>query len=177
MKSHVFAASKTAGEGSLDSSSSLSSHLAKVARIVARYFLAGVFLLAAVTKLRTFGEFAATLVAARLFPDQLVPVVGATVIILELAVLGLLLPNPRVRQSALAIAVFLCCTFLAYSAWRWLENIQVPCHCFGTLFTLEPYQSVLLNVVLLLLASSLFNLHDSNPAKEHAVKGGELHKA
>lgn len=143
-------------------------------RAVARVVLAGVFALAAITKLRSFGEFAATLVAARLLPDQLVPAAGALVIVLELAVLGLLFPQPRIRQTALGNAICLSCVFLAYSAWRWLENIHAPCNCFGLLFTLEPYQSVLLNVVLLSLASSLFTFPDGSPiATGQAAPGGE----
>lgn len=85
---------------------------------------------------------------------NVIPLIATTVVTLELLIsIGLFVPS--LQRASLQSMTLLCCTFISYSAWRWVQNIQAPCHCFGILFTLQPYQAILFNLLLLALALQL----------------------
>ena len=112
-------------------------------------FLSMVFLAAAVAKTMSFRELEATLAASKLVPVLLTRQAGMLLIVTEYLV-SLLLIFPKTRQPTLNVAATLCSVFIAYSTWRWQQGISVPCTCFGALFRLEPWQSILLNTGLLI---------------------------
>lgn len=124
--------------------------------------VAAVFLSAAVSKTSRFSEFQATLMASRLIPQLAVVVFARCIIIAELA-LSIALLSAATRKVSLWGLIFLVSIFLSYNAWRWIENIAVPCTCFGLLFNITPLQSVFLNVSLLAVLASL--LPESNVAQ------------
>ena len=111
-------------------------------------FLSMVFLAAAIAKTMSFRELEATLIASKLVPMLVVSPIGVLLLVTEYLV-ALLLLIPKTRLSALHAASVLCGLFAAYSTWRWMKGISVPCTCFGALFKLEPWQSLLLNTALL----------------------------
>ena len=116
-------------------------------------FLSMVFLAAAIAKTMSFRELEATLAASKLVPVLLTTQAGVLLVVTEYLV-ALLLPIPKTRQPALNAATVLCNVFIAYSTWRWMQGISVPCSCFGALFKLDPWQSILINIFLLVTASS-----------------------
>jgi uncharacterized membrane protein YphA (DoxX/SURF4 family) len=110
--------------------------------------LALIFLTAGLAKIQRFDEFESTLVASRLVPLYQARLAATALIVLELVLAASLL-HPRTRTTALQTAALLICVFIGYSAWRWMQNIPVPCHCFGVLFTMTPWQAILFNLALL----------------------------
>lgn len=138
----------------------------------ARLLLAGVFATAAVAKLQNFNQLERTLTVSRLIPTGLVPMVSCLVIALEFTIaLGLMVPflQPVLQKMSLHLAMLLSVTFMSYSAWRIVERIPVPCHCFGKLFTMTPPESILLNLGLLALI--LFLLNGMSMALRNAQAG------
>jgi hypothetical protein len=116
--------------------------------------LSSVFAIAAVTKIQRFNEFEATLDLSRLVQADMVRPMALVMIGLELAIaVGLLFS--RTRRAALNLAGSLICLFMTYSIWRGMHAIPLPCNCFGALLTMRPWQSLLLNMVLLGLTTWL----------------------
>ena len=107
-----------------------------------------VFLTAAVAKTQSFRELEATLAASKLVPVLLTTQAGVFLVVTEY-LLAVLLLLPITRRPALHAATILVSVFLAYSTWRWMQGIGVPCTCFGALFKMHLWQSILLNVGLL----------------------------
>lgn len=141
-------------------------------RFLARLLLAGVFATAATAKMQSMGDFERTLMASHLVPTALVSASAAVVISLELVVaVGLLAPllRPNLQIISLKMAAVISATFLSYSAWRWVEDIPVPCQCFGVLFRIDPPFAILLN--LFLLAIAFYALSGSGPmsTREYAM--------
>lgn len=133
-------------------------------RFLARLLLAGVFGTAATAKMQSMGDFERTLMASHLVPTALVSASATAVVSLEIVVaVGLLAPllRPAVQIISLKIATVISATFLSYSAWRWVEDIPVPCQCFGVLFRIDPPFAILLN--LFLLAITLYALSGNGP--------------
>jgi hypothetical protein len=122
--------------------------------------LSTVFATAGLAKLQRFSEFEDTLVASHLVPLGCVPLAATTLIVLEL-VLAVSLCFSRTRTTALHTAALLICVFIGYSAWRWWRHIPVPCHCFGMLFSMAPWQGLFLNGALLGLTALLLAQVDS----------------
>jgi uncharacterized membrane protein YphA (DoxX/SURF4 family) len=114
-----------------------------------RLLLAGVFVIAAGAKAQNLAEFESTLVASRLFPSGIVSAIAAVIIVVAEAAFGIGILLPKLHRTSLQALCLLCCSFISYSMWRWLQNIDVPCHCFGIFFNLKPYQAILLNCALL----------------------------
>jgi hypothetical protein len=123
--------------------------------------LAVIFAGAALAKLQGLHELESTLLAARLVPVGLVRLAAISLIVVELATAACLLA-PRLRSSGLQLAALLLCLFIGYSAWRWWQNIPIPCHCFGALFKMAPWLALLLNLGLLGLTISLLAHADSS---------------
>ena len=112
--------------------------------------LSMVFLAAAIAKTMSFRELEATLAASKLVPVLLTTQIGILLVATEY-LLALLLLLPQFRKPALLVATGLVSVFVGYTTWRWMQGIAVPCHCFGVLFKLEPWQSLGLNLGLLAL--------------------------
>lgn len=87
--------------------------------VLVKFFLAGVFAVAAIAKLRDFVQFERTLAASRLVPSELFYVSAAAIITLELlVVLGLVLSpwQPALQRMSLNTAALLSSVFISYSA-------------------------------------------------------------
>ena len=113
-----------------------------------------VFAAAGLAKLQRLDDFESTLIASHLVPVVFARLAASGVIALEL-VLAASLCISRLRPAALQTAQLLVCGFIAYTAWRWWRNIPVPCHCFGVLFTMAPWQALLLDLGLLGVVTQL----------------------
>lgn len=111
-----------------------------------------IFLIAAIAKTQGFRELEATLAASKLVPVLLAPQTAVFLLILEY-LLSILLLAPKTRVPALYAACALISIFVAYSTWRWMQGITIPCHCFGVLYKVDPWQAILLNLVLLSFAA------------------------
>jgi hypothetical protein len=110
--------------------------------------LTTVFCTASIAKMLDMRGFQSTVRGSMLAPDYLVAPVSSAVIALEAGFLiGLWIP--KTRPAALHLGAVLCSVFFGYSAWRALQGIPVPCHCFGRLFTMSPWQGMALNTGLL----------------------------
>ena len=138
------------------------------AEIVGRVLLSAVFLLAATAKIRDYESFEITLNKSQLLGNGYAHWVGALIIAVELiAVAGLWFSGTH--SISLYLITGLCCMFIGYSAWRWAQNIPVSCSCFGTLFKMAPWQSIVLNLGL--LATTLF-LFEANSPRLGSPQGG-----
>lgn len=111
-----------------------------------------VFLSAAIAKTQSFRELEATLAASKLVPNLIVTWAGVLLLVTEYLI-SVLLILPASRRPALYAATIALSGFAAYSTWRWKQGITVPCHCFGALFSIEPWLSLLINLFLLILVS------------------------
>ena len=128
-------------------------------------FLSMVFLAAAVAKTMSFRELEATLAASKLVPVLLTRQVGILLIVVEYLA-SMLLLLPKTRQPALHVAALLCSVFTAYSTWRWMQGITIPCTCFGTIFKLNLVQSLLVNLVLIsFITTVLINIRKLDTRK------------
>jgi len=136
------------------------------------HFLSGilslVFLTSAVAKTRSFHELESTLAASRLVPVLLVSQ-AATLLLVTEFLLAFLLLLPVARRPALHASIVLVSVFAAYSTWRWMQGIPVPCHCFGILFQLTPIQSILINLALLSVLGQSIALSVRSEAKARLV--------
>ncbi len=112
--------------------------------------LAIVFGTAAAAKIQGFNNFESTLVAS-LLVSQGWTRFGAVLIVTLEVVLTIGLFIPTLRKSSLQLLAAMVSVFIGYSFWRGLQQIPIPCHCFGALFTMTPLQSLLLNLGLLSL--------------------------
>jgi hypothetical protein len=120
-----------------------------------------IFGTAAVAKIQGFNNFESTIVASLLVPIGWTPFVATLIVTLEvLLTLGLFVP--AFRKSSLQIMAVMVSMFIGYALWRGLQQIPIPCHCFGTLFTLTPMQSLMLNVSILLLVTFLLINEEKN---------------
>lgn len=118
------------------------------------FVLALVFGTAAAAKIQGFNDFESTLVASLLVPQGWTRFGAVLIVTLEVVLtLGLFIPT--LRKSALQLLAVMVSVFIGYSLWRGLQHIPIPCHCFGALFTLLPWQSLLLNIGLLGLITYL----------------------
>ena len=127
-----------------------------------------VFLTSAVAKTRSFHELESTLAASRLVPVLLVSQ-AATLLLVTEFLLAFLLLLPVARRPALHASIVLVSVFAAYSTWRWMQGIPVPCHCFGRLFQLTPIQSILINLALLSVLGQSIALSVRSEAKARLV--------
>ncbi len=107
-----------------------------------------VFLTSALAKIRSFSELESTLAASKLVPVLLVSQAATLLLVTELLLASLLILPPT-RRAALHASAVVVSMFAAYSTWRWMQGIAVPCHCFGALLRLDPWATLLLNCVLL----------------------------
>jgi hypothetical protein len=129
---------------------------------VVRVALTAVFISASVAKVRDVGSFRTSLAASMLVPQYLVSTIAWTIIALEVCLsIGLWIPGARL--AALRLGAVLCSVFLGYSAWRALQAIPTPCHCFGRLFTMSPLQGVVLNTGLLASIAWLISAEPAPP--------------
>ena len=121
------------------------------------FLLSLTFLTSALAKTRSFSELESSLAASRLVPIPWVSIAGVFLLVLEY-LLSVLLFIPATRRPALYTAAIVISTFVAYTVWRWMQGIGVPCHCFGVLFKLAPWQSLLLNGILLGMTAHLLTI-------------------
>ncbi|MFL5861770.1 MAG: MauE/DoxX family redox-associated membrane protein [Solirubrobacteraceae bacterium] len=99
--------------------------------IAARVALAGIFLVAATTKLLDMRGFRAALQGFGL-TDTSVAVAAVTIPIAEMLVAGLAVPAATARAGA-SVAIVLLLTFEAAIALALLRGATPECHCFGQL--------------------------------------------
>lgn len=131
------------------------------ASLIGRILLSAVFLLAASAKISNFESFEIILNKSQLLGGGYAHWIGMAIIAVELvAVAGLWFA--RTRPFSLHLFVGLCSLFIAYSAWRWTQNIPVPCSCFGALFKMSPAQSIGLNLGLIAITLFLLESEPTN---------------
>jgi hypothetical protein len=131
-----------------------------------------VFFAAALAKSLSFRELQATLVASKLVPVLMISQVATLLLVFEYLISVLLL-LPATRRPALHSAAVLVCIFISYSVWRWLQDIHVPCSCFGLLFKLAPSNMILVD--LLLMSAIVYLLTEGSNRKEHTPEGKLIH--
>ncbi|MFN0153591.1 MAG: TlpA family protein disulfide reductase [Gaiella sp.] len=121
--------------------------------LVARLILAGVFAVAAITKL-VDREGTRKAVAAFGAPARIAAALAIGLPLAELAVAGLLLPSSTAAAGALGALVLLG-TFTAAIAWNLARRRTPDCHCFGQLHSAPAsWKTLARNAVLLALAAS-----------------------
>jgi len=130
-----------------------------------------VFLTSALAKIRSFSELESTLAASKLVPVLMVSQAATLLLVTELLLASLLILPPT-RRAALHASAVVVSAFAAYSTWRWMQGIAVPCHCFGALLKIDPWAALLLNCALLgIIAHLLFTSKLSLPRKSSARQG------
>lgn len=139
----------------------------EVVTCIAVCSLSLILFVAAVAKGRTLSELSATLQVTRLLPYWMGEPVAIAVIIWEAAI-ALALLFKRTRYVALWAYIATMFLFMAYSLWRAIKSIQVPCNCFGAVFKMTPSASFLLCLVLGGIAVALL---ESMPVRFRSVNG------
>ncbi|HEX77716.1 MAG TPA: DoxX family membrane protein [Dehalococcoidia bacterium] len=121
-----------------------------------RLLLGGVFLLSAAGKLPKQAEFVDAVTGYGVLPQGLASAYGSVLPWLELAVgLGLvlgLLPRVCAGASLLMIISFI----VANGTYVWREYpLDAPCPCFGDLLTIRVQDALVMDVVIMVVASLL----------------------
>ena len=105
----------------------------RAAQVIARIFLAAIFVVAGALKLRDPAAFADGMAGFRLIPHWAIPLLATGIPIFEIATgTGLLLG--RFRSAAALSACGLSAAFVALYAWACVAGIDVRCSCFGEMF-------------------------------------------
>jgi uncharacterized membrane protein YphA (DoxX/SURF4 family) len=134
-------------------------------RIVGRLLLVGILLFAAGAKLRSLSQLESVLFVSGLVPYFALRVVAFMIIGAEVVVSALIL-LPRWSDLGSRMLIVVCCVFIAYSIWRGMNRIQVPCGCFGGLFKMSPLESIILDTVMIYIA--LCQIDERKPIREAA---------
>lgn len=121
-----------------------------------QFALGGVFLLAAVPKLRRPGAFARTVAGHGLLPAALVPAAAAILVLVE-SFLALALLTGWLRSAALPLAIVTVLVFIAAVGINLRRGRRVPCGCFGTSGEALSARTMA-RLSLLLLAAALLTL-------------------
>lgn len=119
--------------------------------LAVRLLLAGILGLAAYGKATDLEELVATIQRSSLVPPNWEHSVALALVGFE-ALLSCLLLIGRLARASLPIYAGLSSLFFGYALWRWYQDIQAPCSCFGVLFRLEPWQSLPLTVLMTVTA-------------------------
>jgi hypothetical protein len=117
------------------------------------FFVVAIFLFAAISKIVSFKNFISAIDLSLLTGNGFATLIAIFVILIEFSSIGLLFP--KTRNSALVVLTGLCGSFLGYSGWKWAAQIPIPCNCFGPVLTMQPWMSLLLNLVLLVVLTWL----------------------
>jgi uncharacterized membrane protein YphA (DoxX/SURF4 family) len=121
--------------------------------IVARLLVGGTFLFSGATKVIDVDATVRSVRAYQLLPEAVVPLVGTSLPIVELALAVLMLTGLLIRAAAVA-TVPLCAAFLIGVASAWVRGLSIECGCFGNGgYTADPVpgyvRELLINVVLI----------------------------
>ncbi len=98
--------------------------------LAARLLLGGVLLVAGALKLPALGESVNAVMAYRLLPYDLVPVVGTALPFVEVA-LGLLLLTGTYTRVAGILGGLVMVAFIIAIASAWARGLSLDCGCFG----------------------------------------------
>ncbi|MDN5571404.1 MAG: DoxX family membrane protein [Propionibacteriaceae bacterium] len=98
--------------------------------LAARVLLGGVLLVAGALKLPALGESINAVMAYRLLPYDLVPIVGTALPLIEVSV-GLLLLTGTYTRVAGALGGLLMVAFIIGIASAWARGLALDCGCFG----------------------------------------------
>lgn len=75
---------------------------------------------------------------------------------------------PRWRQLGSSACAILLLSFLSFHALKWIDNISVPCLCFGALYKVQPLHAVLLSSAMLVGNEYIRQTSSGIPAKENS---------
>ncbi|HLH81524.1 MAG TPA: MauE/DoxX family redox-associated membrane protein [Chthonomonas sp.] len=104
--------------------------------------------LAAIAKLQSFSNLVDTVRIAQLIPEGWVVLFAKALLFVEVCIALGCLYSPT-RLIALKTALMLSGVYLGYGLWRLIEQIPVPCTCFGVWFKMPPFLEIVLNLFLI----------------------------
>jgi uncharacterized membrane protein YphA (DoxX/SURF4 family) len=119
-----------------------------IVRRIAYIALAIIFSVAAIAKLNSLQQFESVLFNSGFVPYFALKPAAFAVITCEV-MLSVVLVIPKLSNYGARSTIVLCSVFLAYSIWRAINRIAVPCECFGVLYRMSPLQSIVLNLVMI----------------------------
>ncbi len=99
--------------------------------MIARWFLAGVLLLAGILKLRDPAGFADGLASFQLLPSGLIVPLALGVPLFEILT-AFALASRRFRSAGSLSACLLTAAFTGFYAWAAIRGLDVNCACFGS---------------------------------------------
>ncbi|EHQ25583.1 MauE/DoxX family redox-associated membrane protein [Mucilaginibacter paludis] len=126
--------------------------------IIVVYFLFALFFYTALSKLVDWGQFLNDLARSPIIPLNLVPAVGIFVIIIELTCSALLIIR-KTRIKGILLSIFLLAMFTTYIFLILTKSPYIPCSCGGIIGMLNWNDHILLNSILLILASFIYVRH------------------
>lgn len=97
---------------------------------LARLALGAVWIVAGTSKIADLAESVRAVRAYRLLPESLVPLVGAGLPFVEIA-LGLLLVAGAGTRVGAAVSILVMAVFIAGIASAWARGLRIECGCFG----------------------------------------------
>ena len=137
--------------------------------LLVRIALGTIFLMSALTKLASPGQFAGDVREYRLLPQPLATAFGWALPYAELAVAGLFLTGVRTAWAAGA-AVVLLVAFMIAVGLAMLRGFDLSCSCFGLLYRERVgWGTQVRDGVLLLMALFVFSQGDSSPSVAQMV--------
>ncbi len=102
----------------------------RYALLVARLFLAAVFLYAGIVKASASAHFAVTLIPFTILPQEWIGHIAHLLPLAEILA-GLLLLWSRTAPYGAALILLLCAGFITLLTWALSNDIIVACACFG----------------------------------------------
>lgn len=131
--------------------------------------LAGVFIFSALSKLFPLEVFEYSLVYQGIANWTIAPLLARSLICLELFLGIALLFNQLLKQIILPATFVLLLFFTIYLGYVWFtQGNSGNCGCFGTILPLTPAESVLKNLILMLLTGFLYTVSSLKPWKYKA---------
>lgn len=110
--------------------------------LILTYLLASLLMWASVAKATYIQQFQDSLLASYLVPRSVVAPFSVAMIAIE-AIIAVALILPKTRSVGSTASLLLSGLFVGYGMWRLLQNIGVPCSCFGPFLSLTPLQSLI----------------------------------
>ncbi len=134
---------------------------------ILRALVGAVFIVSAIAKLWSIGQFEVILIQQNIFSDRFIAAYSARGLVAVELIIGLCYFQPNLlRTFFIPFSFFLTSAFTCYLAYiavytDYTEN----CGCFGDLIQMSPIESIIKNIIILAVIMCLFRLTRSDPVR------------
>lgn len=127
-------------------------------KIILRLLLAAIFIFSAYSKIIAPGIFEILLIDNGIFTSRYVAAIFTRLLIGSELTIGLLFLQPYyIKKFVIPAALFVLITFTIYLAYTgFIKGDQGNCGCFGELVKMSPVESIIKNIITIIIAVVLF---------------------